>query len=61
MMAITLLAWTYHLTFLLMQRENLEIEFILGDYNEMSFEENFTVIFFEGSFFYQSKEGLIRS
>ena len=23
------------------QRENLEIEFILGDYNEMRFEENF--------------------
>jgi cyclopropane fatty-acyl-phospholipid synthase-like methyltransferase len=40
------------------QRENLEIEFILGDYNEMSFEEKFTVIFFEGSFFYKSKEGL---
>ena len=41
------------------QRENLEIEFILGDYNEMSFEEKFSVIFFEGSFFYQSKEGLV--
>ena len=41
------------------QRENLEIEFILGDYNEMRFEEKFSVIFFEGSFFYQSKEGLI--
>lgn len=41
------------------QRENLEIEFILADYNEMSFEEKFSVIFFEGSFFYQSKEGLI--
>ena len=41
------------------QRENLEIEFILGDYNEMNFEEKFTVIFFEGSFFYQSKEGLM--
>ncbi len=40
------------------QRENLEIEFILGDYNEMSFEEKFSVIFFEGSFFYKSKEGL---
>lgn len=41
------------------RRENLEIEFILGDYNEMSFEERFSVIFFEGSFFYQSKEGLM--
>ena len=41
------------------QRENLEIEFILGDYNEMNFEERFSVIFFEGSFFYQSKEGLV--
>ena len=41
------------------QRENLEIEFILGNYNEMRFEEKFTVIFFEGSFFYQSREGLI--
>ena len=41
------------------QRENLEIEFIFGDYNKMRFEEKFSVIFFEGSFFYQSKEGLI--
>ena len=41
------------------QRENLEIEFILGNYNEMSFEEKFSVIFFEGSFFYQSKVGLV--
>ena len=41
------------------ERENMEIEFILGDYNEMSFEEKFSVIFFEGSFFYQSKEGLV--
>ena len=41
------------------ERENLEIEFILGDYNEMRFEEKFSVIFFEGSFFYQSKEGLM--
>lgn len=41
------------------ERENLEIEFILGNYNEMRFEEKFSVIFFEGSFFYQSKEGLI--
>lgn len=41
------------------QRENLEIEFILGNYNEMNFEERFDVIFFEGSFFYQSKEGLV--
>ena len=41
------------------QRENLEIEFILGDYNEMRFEEKFSVIFFEGSFFYRSKEGLV--
>ena len=41
------------------QRENLEIDFILGDYNEMNFEEKFSVIFFEGSFFYRSKEGLV--
>ncbi len=41
------------------QRENLEIEFILEDYNKMSFEKQFSVIFFEGSFFYKSKEGLI--
>ena len=41
------------------QHDNLEIEFILGDYNEMNFEERFNVIFFEGSFFYQSKEGLV--
>ena len=41
------------------QTENLEIEFILGDYNEMSFEEKFSVIFFEGSFFYCSTEGLV--
>lgn len=41
------------------QRENLEIEYVLGDYNEMNFEERFSVIFFEGSFFYQSKKGLI--
>lgn len=41
------------------QRENLDIEFILGDYNEMSFEEKFSVIFFEGSFFYKSREGLV--
>ena len=41
------------------QRENLEIDFILGDYNEMNFEERFSVIFFEGSFFYKSKESLV--
>ena len=41
------------------KRENLEIEFILGDYNKMSFEEKFSVIFFEGSFFYHSKEGVV--
>ena len=41
------------------QRENLEIEFILGDYNEMGFEEKFSVIFFEGAFFYRSKEDLV--
>ncbi len=41
------------------QRENLEIEFILCDYNKMSFEAHFSVIFFEGSFFYSSKEGLM--
>lgn len=40
-------------------RENLEIEFVLGDYNKMSFEEKFSVIFFEGAFFYQSKDGLM--
>lgn len=28
------------------QHENLEIEFILGEYNEMSFQERFSVIFF---------------
>lgn len=39
--------------------EELDIEYILGDYNEMSFEEKFSVIFFEGSFFYKSKEGLV--
>ena len=39
--------------------ENLEVEYLLGDYNEMRFEEAFSVIFFEGSFFYQSKEGLV--
>ena len=43
----------------IMHRENLEIEFILGDYNEMRFEDKFSVIFFEGSFFYRSKEGLV--
>lgn len=41
------------------QHENLAIDFILGDYNKMSFESQFSVIFFEGSFFYTSKEGLI--
>ena len=41
------------------QRENLEIEFLLGDYNELHFEEMFSVIFFEGSFFYPSKERLM--
>ena len=41
------------------QRENLEIDFILGDYNEMNFEERFSVIFFEGSFFYKSQESLV--
>ncbi len=39
--------------------EELDIEYILGDYNEMSFEEEFSVIFFEGSFFYKSKDGLV--
>ncbi len=39
--------------------ENLEIEFILGDYNEMIFEAAFSVIFFEGAFFYPSKERLV--
>ncbi|RKU28844.1 hypothetical protein C6497_08780 [Candidatus Poribacteria bacterium] len=39
--------------------ENLEIEYILGDYNEMSFQDEFSVIFFEGSFFYKSREGLV--
>ena len=41
------------------QHENLEIEYLLGNYNEMRFEEQFSVIFFEGSFFYQSKAGLV--
>lgn len=41
------------------QRENLEIEYVLGDYNKMGFEEKFSVIFFKGSFFYRSKEGLV--
>ena len=41
------------------QLENLEIEYVLGDYNEMRFEEAFSVVFFEGSFFYKSKEGLV--
>lgn len=41
------------------RRENLEIEFIFGDYNKMNFEEQFSVVFFEGSFFYQSKTGLV--
>ena len=41
------------------QHENLEIEYILGDYNEMNFEEKFSVIFFEGSFFYPSKARLV--
>ncbi len=41
------------------KNEGLKIEYVLGDYNEMCFEEAFSVIFFEGSFFYQSKEGLM--
>lgn len=41
------------------QSENLEIEYILGDYNEINFKDDFSILFFEGSFFYQSKEGLI--
>lgn len=41
------------------QSENLEIEFVFGDYNEMDFEQPFSVIFFEGSFFYESKAGLV--
>lgn len=41
------------------QREDLEIKYVLGDYNEMNFEEQFSVIFFEGSFFYKSKAGLV--
>ncbi|MDE0426047.1 MAG: class I SAM-dependent methyltransferase [Candidatus Poribacteria bacterium] len=41
------------------QLENLEIEYVLGDYNEMRFEEAFSVIFFEGSFFYNSRERLV--
>ena len=40
------------------QRENLEIEFIWGDYNEMRFEEKFSVIFFEGSFFLSFQGGV---
>lgn len=41
------------------QHENLEVEFILGDYNEMRFEAQFSVMFFEGAFFYPSEEGLL--
>lgn len=41
------------------QSESLEIEYVLGDYNDMSFDETFSVVFFEGSFFYQSKEELV--
>ncbi len=39
------------------QREGLEIEYVLGEYNEMAFEQPFSVIFFEGSFFYESRGG----
>ncbi len=39
------------------QKEGLAIEYVLGDYNEMAFEQPFSVIFFEGSFFYESKGG----
>lgn len=39
--------------------DNLKIEYMLGDYNEMSFQKDFSVIFFEGSFFYKSRAGLV--
>lgn len=42
------------------KNEELDIEYILGDYNEMSFEEEYSVIFFEGSFFYKSEDALIK-
>lgn len=42
----------------LAQNENLDIRFLLGDYNAMSFTAAFSVIFFEGSFFYRSEAGL---
>ena len=42
----------------IIQSEGLEIEYVLGDYNEMFFEQPFSVIFFEGSFFYESKGSL---
>ncbi len=41
------------------QSEELEIEYVLGNYNEMAYEQPFSVIFFEGSFFYASKAGLV--
>ena len=41
------------------QSDGLEIEYVLGDYNEMMFEQPFSVIFFEGSFFYESMAGLV--
>lgn len=40
-------------------RENLEIPFVLGDYTEMCFEAEFSVVFFEGAFFYRSEAGLM--
>lgn len=40
------------------QSDDLEIEYVLEDYNEMCFEQPFSVIFFEGSFFYESKGSL---
>ena len=42
----------------IIQSENLDIEFVLEDYNDMSFEQPFSVIFFEGSFFYESRGSL---
>ncbi len=38
--------------------EGLDIRFLLGDYNAMDFEDEFSVVLFEGSFFYRSEAGL---
>lgn len=39
--------------------EALDVRFVEADYNNMDFDQEFTVIFFEGSFFYRSAEGLL--